>query len=234
MITHAPFIQCTDVIKSYPVANHEVRVLQGFNLEVKQAEMVALVGAAGSGKSTLLHILAGLETVTGGSVFVGGVNLLTLSAEGQLAYRRTGVGMVWQQSSRQLLPFLTIKENIEQRLRLNTNQVSGGKQWVDFLLEKLTLLPFADQPINQLSLEVQHRVSLATALANHPPLLLVDAPPFHFYPFLRQINQQFKTTILLSSSMPLVSDQVDRIVGIGNGRSSLNHQHPDQPNCLPN
>ena len=101
-----PYIKCDDLVKIYKIADLEVVALRGLDLEVEKGEMLALVGASGSGKSTLMNILGALDTPTTGQVWVGDYNLLEMTRPQQTLYRRTQVGFVWQQTARNLLPYL--------------------------------------------------------------------------------------------------------------------------------
>ena len=103
-------VVCDQVVRIYSGAGIEVQALQGLDLLIEQGELVAMVGASGSGKSTLMNILAGLDTPTAGRVRVAGHDLGGLSARERLEYRRSQVGFVWQQSARNLLPYLTAAE----------------------------------------------------------------------------------------------------------------------------
>ena len=116
-------IVCDRLVRIYIAAGIEVQALQGLDLLVAEGEIVALVGASGSGKSTLMNILAGLDTPTAGSVRVAGNDLAAMNARQRLAYRRQVVGFVWQQTSRNLLPYLTARQNVELPMRL----AGGGK-----------------------------------------------------------------------------------------------------------
>src|SRR5688572_6556961 len=107
-----PHILCTDLVRIFAAEGVEVQALQGLNLRVDAGEMVAVVGASGSGKSTLLTILSGLDTATAGVARVAGHDLLTMGSRERVAYRRHTVGFVWQQTSRNLLPYLTAAENV--------------------------------------------------------------------------------------------------------------------------
>src|SRR3990172_62555 len=100
-------IRCDGLVKIYKVANLEVTALQGLDLEVARGEMLGIVGASGSGKSTLLNILGGLDRPSAGRVTVDGQDLLKLSNGALNRYRRKKAGFVWQQTSRNLLPYLT-------------------------------------------------------------------------------------------------------------------------------
>src|SRR2546430_9267553 len=117
-------IVCHRLVRIYVASGGiEVQALQGLDLLVAESEIVALVGASGSGKSTLMNILAGLDTPTAGSARVAGNDLAAMSARQRLAYRRQVVGFVWQQTSRNLLPYLTAQQNVELPMRL----AGGGK-----------------------------------------------------------------------------------------------------------
>lgn len=106
-------IICDNLVKIYKVANLEVVALQGLDLLVEQGEFIAIVGASGSGKSTLLNILGGLDVPSAGKATVGGNDLLNMNNRDRTLYRRQMIGFVWQQTARNLLPYLTAAENVE-------------------------------------------------------------------------------------------------------------------------
>src|SRR5690606_26366407 len=109
----APYIHCEDLFKIYKTEELEVVALRGLDLQVRRGEMMAIIGASGSGKSTLLNILAGLDQPSAGKIRVGERDLLTTTQEDLVRYRRTEVGFVWQQTGRNLIPYLTAQQNIE-------------------------------------------------------------------------------------------------------------------------
>src|SRR6202161_2575874 len=111
-------IACDRLVRIYQAERIEVQALQGLDLVVARGELTALVGVSGSGKSTLVNILAGLDAPTAGSVRVDGHDLAALSAQQRLAYRRRTVGFIWQQTSRNLLPYLTAEQNVGLPMRL--------------------------------------------------------------------------------------------------------------------
>jgi putative ABC transport system ATP-binding protein len=115
----AQAILCENLVKIYKVADLEVVALQGLDLAVGQGELIAIVGASGSGKSTLQNILGGVDAPTAGRVQVAGLDLNILSERERTVYRRRTVGFVWQQTSRNLLPYLTALENIELPMTLD-------------------------------------------------------------------------------------------------------------------
>lgn len=111
-------IVCDGLVRIFKTEGVEVVALQGLDLVIDRGELVAIVGASGSGKSTLLNILSGLDTPTAGIARVADYDLLSLSAKRRLSYRRELVGFVWQQTGRNLLPYLTALENVELPMQL--------------------------------------------------------------------------------------------------------------------
>ena len=116
---HMPYIHCEDLFKIYKSDELEVVALRGLDLKVARGEMMAIVGASGSGKSTLLNILAGLDPPSAGRVAVGERDLLTATEDDLVEYRRREVGFVWQQTGRNLIPYLTAQQNVEVPLILD-------------------------------------------------------------------------------------------------------------------
>src|SRR6266567_6253318 len=165
-------IVCDRLVRIYAADGIEVQALQGLDLLVAEGEIVALVGASGSGKSTLMNILAGLDTPTAGSVRVAGNDLAAINARQRLAYRRQVVGFVWQQTSRNLLPYLTARQNVELLMTLAGRSIRERRAWANELLEAVGMTEYANQKPAQLSGGQQQRVAIACALANKPIILL--------------------------------------------------------------
>ncbi len=173
-----PAILCADLVRIYTAKGIEVQALQGLNLRVDVGEIVALVGASGSGKSTLLAILSSIDSPTAGTVRVAGRDLLTMTERNRVDFRRRVVGFVWQQTSRNLLPYLTAAENVAAALSV-AEVVRGGANRRSRVAEVLDLLGVqhvADRRPAELSGGEQQRVAIAIALANSPQVLLADEP----------------------------------------------------------
>src|SRR5262245_28541962 len=170
------FISASGLVKIFQVAGLEVVALQGLDLEVARGEILALVGPSGSGKSTLLNALGGLDRPSAGRLEVDGQNLLKLSQAELTSYRREQVGFVWQQTARNLLPYLTARQNVELLMTLAGRGWRARRAWAGELLEAVGMSEYAGQRPPQLSGGQQQRVAIACALANKPQILLADEP----------------------------------------------------------
>jgi ABC-type lipoprotein export system ATPase subunit len=227
MATEA-MILCDNLVKIYKVADLEVVALQGLDLEVPRGEMMALVGASGSGKSTLLNVIGGLDTPSAGGIWVDGRDLLKISERDRVDYKREVVGFVWQQPARNLLPYLSARENVELPMMLARGNGRQRRQRALELLEMVGLADRAEFRPDRLSGGQQQRVALAIALANNPPLLLADEPTgqvdsaaaAHIFDALRRINETFGTTVIVVTHDQRVANKVDRVVAIRDGRTS--------------
>jgi ABC-type lipoprotein export system ATPase subunit len=224
----SPLIECDGLVKIFKVADLEVVALQGLDLIVDRGEFVAIVGASGSGKSTLLSILAGLEIPSAGRVVVDGHLVAEMDAGERTAYRRSVLGFIWQQTARNLLPYLTARENIELPMLLEGVYRKQRRERSTELLQLVGLADRADHRPGMLSGGEQQRVAIGVALANAPALILVDEPTgeldtataHEVFDLLRDVNRRLGVTILVVTHDPLVSDQVSRTIAIRDGRTS--------------
>ncbi len=224
-----PDILCSELVRIFTAQGIEVQALQGLELRVERGEMVALVGASGSGKSTLLTILAGLDTPTAGSARVAGHDLVTMRGQERLDYQRRSVGFVWQQSARNLLPYLSAAENIAMAHAVAGVIPRAQRGAVsDELLDLLTVADVADRRPDQLSGGQKQRVAIAVALANGPRVLLADEPTGELdeatsadvLAAMETVNKERGVTTLIVTHDPAVSEHVDRTVRIRDGRTS--------------
>jgi peptide/nickel transport system ATP-binding protein len=222
------FVRCDNLIKIYKVADLEVVALQGLNLELAQGEIMALVGPSGVGKSTLLNVIGGLDTPSAGSVWVAGWDLLRMDDRKRVQYKRQVVGFVWQQPSRNLLPYLSAQENVELPMQHSGVKAGVRRERALELLDVVGLADRAGHRPHRLSGGEQQRVALAVALANNPPLLLGDEltgqvdseSAMRILDALRALNQAYGTTTVIVTHDPLVASRVDRVVTMRDGRSS--------------
>ncbi|GAA5053509.1 ABC-type lipoprotein export system ATPase subunit [Thermocatellispora tengchongensis] len=221
-------ILCDNLVRIYKTEGVEVVALQGLDLLIDKGELVAIVGASGSGKSTLLNVLSGLDVPTAGVARVAGVDLLSMTAKDRLRYRRETVGFIWQQTARNLLPYLTAAENVALPVRLAGRGAKAGRARAAELLDLLGVAYCAGRRPGEMSGGEQQRVAIAVALANGPEVILADEPTGEldtdtsedvFAP-LRTANRELGVTAVIVTHDDLVSEQVDRTVGIRDGRTS--------------
>jgi ABC-type lipoprotein export system ATPase subunit len=223
-----PSIVCDNLVKIYKVADLEVVALQGLDLVVPEGEMLGIVGASGSGKSTLLNILGGLDQPSAGGVTVDGQDLLKLSDLALDRYRRTQVGFVWQQVARNLIPYLTARENIELPMTVAGLGLREKRARSRELLERTGLWAHRRHRLAQLSGGQQQRVAIGVALANKPKLLLADEPTgevdsataHRLLDLLGEFNRAYGLTTIIVTHDPQIARRVDRVVAIRDGKTS--------------
>ncbi len=224
-----PFvIRCEDLFKIYKGEGLEVVALRGMDFRVRYGEFMAVVGASGSGKSTLLNILAGLDRPSAGRAFVDNRDLLTMTGKDLVDYRRKAVGFVWQQTSRNLVPYLNLLENVVLPMTVCGVSRDEAKERALGLLERVGLSDRVDNRPDQLSGGEQQRGSIAVALANRPPILLADEPTGMLdsiaadavFAAFRRLNEDEGVTIVVVTHDPDIAARVDRVVAIRDGRTS--------------
>jgi ABC-type lipoprotein export system ATPase subunit len=218
-------IVCDGLVRIFKTEGVEVVALQGLDLVVDRGELLAIVGASGSGKSTALNILSGLDVPTAGIARVAGFDLLTMTPKRRLQYRRRTVGFVWQQTGRNLLPYLTARENVELPMRLARRRRGAHARE---LLDMVGIGYCADRRPAQMSGGEQQRCAVAVAVANDPEVLFADEPTGELdeataadvFAAMRTINAELGVTIVVVTHDHNVADQVRRTVAIRDGRTA--------------
>jgi len=223
-----PMIMCDNLVRIYKTAELEAVALQGLDLVVEPGEMIAIVGASGSGKSTLLNILGGVDVPSAGDAQVAGLDLLRLTAAERVRYRRRVVGLIWQQTARNLLPYLSAIDNVELPMALDGRPRRARRQRAAQLLGRVGLSGRLRHRPSELSGGEQQRVAIAVAVANEPRLLLADEPTGELdsttagevIDLLRDINAEEGLTMVVVTHDPLIADHVPRTVAIRDGRTA--------------
>jgi len=218
-------IHCEGLVKVYKIADLEVLALQGLDLHVEAGELMAIIGNSGSGKSTLLNMLGGLDRPTAGHLTVDGKDLLKMTESDLVKYKRETVGFIWQNSARNLIPYLTAQENVELPIMLRGRR---KRQRALELLDAVGLLHRRKNRLNQLSGGEQQRVAIAIALANQPKLLLADEPTGsvdtkmanQILELFRELTRNFGLTVVVVTHDPQLAKKVDRVVAIRDGKAS--------------
>ena len=222
---NSEMIVCSNVFKIFKSKDVEVVALQGLDLTVAPGEMMAIIGNSGSGKSTLLNILGGLDTISAGQVEVNGCGLDGLSPVDLRRYKAATVGFVWQNTARNLIPYLSALENVILPMRVLGKT---DRYYARSLLEYVGLGNMHKRRLFELSGGEQQRVAIAIALANKPPLLLADEPTgavdskttVELLKLLKKISAELGMTIVIVTHDRQVSSFVDRVASMRDGRVS--------------
>lgn len=206
--------------KIYGKEETEVKALSQINLEINKGEFVVIVGKSGSGKSTLLHIMAGLETPTGGNVIIDNINISSLDEKKRSALRKEKLGLIFQ--SYNLIPVLTVEENI----KLPTiNTQNKDEIYIDELMELLGIKDRRTYLPNQLSGGQQQRVAIARALVNKPSIIFADEPTGNLdtkteldvLKLLKESQKKYNQTIVMITHNMDITKYADRVIEIEDG-----------------
>ena len=219
-------INCTGLYKIFKVSDLEVVALRGVDLDIGYGELISIVGASGSGKSTLLNILAGYESPSAGDVQVGNFDLLGINQKEAVEYRKSEVGFVWQQTGKNLVPYLDIYSNIELPMMASDLSKKERSSRVDSLIDFLNLNSISSRLPENISGGEQQVSAIAVALANQPPLLLADEPTGELddetstmvLEKMRYVNENFGTTVVIVTHDPKIEDHVNRSIGMRDGK----------------
>ncbi|KQS96839.1 ABC transporter ATP-binding protein [Rhizobium sp. Leaf391] len=211
----------SNIHKSYATAEGAVEILRGVNLFVGESESVALTGESGSGKSTLLHLAGGLDHPDSGSVMMAGQALSGFSERERAKYRRTKVGLVFQQFN--LIPSLNVVANMSFHARLADRY---DPAWQQILTERLGLEPYLARYPEQLSGGQQQRVAIGRTLAARPPLILADEPTGNLdeatgdavLDLMLSLARNAGSALLLVTHSSRLADRLDRKVVLRGGR----------------
>jgi putative ABC transport system ATP-binding protein len=225
MPTAPTLIQTQNLTREYFLGDTVIRAVSELTLAIRAGEFLALLGSSGSGKSTLLSLLAGLDRPTSGTIHVRGRNLAELNSEELAVYRRESAGMVFQ--SFNLLPRMTLEENVELPLRLAEIERGERQSRVSEALERVGLSARRKHRPSELSGGEQQRGALARALVNRPSILLADEPTGNLdsvngeqiLRHMREFQASLGMTIVMvTHERPLAERFANRIAVLSDGR----------------
>ena len=207
-------IKTSKVTKSVNTSEGKLEILHPISFEVKSGESVAIIGASGSGKSTLLGLLAGLDEVSEGEIFLDGEPLHTMDEEARAVLRGQKVGFIFQ--SFMLVQSLTAIENV--MLPAEIAGLDNPKQMATKILEQVGIGHRASHYPNQLSGGEQQRVAIARAFITSPKILFADEPTGNLdatnshkvEDLLFALNREKGTTLVLVTHDNKLADKCDR------------------------
>jgi len=223
----SPLVSLRNVTKTYRRGRTPVHALRNVHLEIPEGEFLGVGGPSGSGKTTLLHLLAALDQPSDGSIAVGGWSLNALDETERSRYRRTMVGLVFQQFH--LVPTMTARENVALPLLLAGIAPSIRRKRAGESLQNVGLEERMDHRPAALSGGEQQRVAAARALVGDPPLLLADEPTGNLdaetgariVDLLSHLQQkQNRTVVVVTHHVDEIAAAADRIVRLRDGTIS--------------
>jgi putative ABC transport system ATP-binding protein len=209
-------------VKTYGSGDTVVRALDGIDVEFPARRFTAIMGPSGSGKSTLMHCVAGLDSLSSGQVFIGDVELGSLSDKALTLLRRERIGFVFQAFN--LIPTLTARENIT--LPMTLGGVTPDEQWLDRVIDTVGLRDRLTHRPSELSGGQQQRVAVARALASRPSVIFADEPTGNLdsragaevLAFLRAAVVDQAQTIVMVTHDPVAAAHADAVLFLADGR----------------
>ncbi len=219
-------VKSDNLVKIYKTKDIEVLALQGLDLNVEAGEFMAIIGNSGSGKSTFLNMIGGLDRPSAGKLYVDGKNLFTMTNKELVDYKRNTVGFVWQNNARNLIPYLSVLDNIKMPMQFNSLKEKKEKSLE--LLDMVGLSKKKDNKLYQLSGGEQQRIAIAIALANSPKVLLADEPTGAvdratadtIFDVFRRLNRELGLTLIVVTHDVELSSKVERVAAIRDGKIS--------------
>ncbi|MDH3518809.1 MAG: ABC transporter ATP-binding protein [Acidimicrobiia bacterium] len=230
-------IEMTGVSKTFGEGHTAVHALRNVDFSGQRGEFVVILGPSGSGKTTLLNLVGTIDDPTSGELRVDGQDLVGMSIDEKIRFRRNSVGFVFQFFN--LIPTLTAAENVELVAELT---MPDGAQRTASVLQQVGLADRMDHFPAELSGGEQQRVALARALVKEPPILLCDEPTGELdfetgrmiLSLLRRINRETNQTVLLVSHNAAIGDIADRVLRIRSGEivDDSENAHPTEADVL--
>lgn len=226
-------VETQNLKKYYQVGTQTIAALDGVDLTVREREFVSIIGKSGCGKSTLLHMIGGLDTPTGGTVLVDGLNLGKLTEEQLALFRRRRVGFIFQQYN--LIPDLTLYDNIIFPLELDGAPIDQA--FIEELLSTLQIADKASMFPAMLSGGEQQRCAIARALAAKPAIILADEPTGNLdtaashdvIGLLKVVAKKYQQTLLVITHDLDIAQMADRIIQLQDGKMKGSDHHVGKP-----
>ncbi|MDR2740529.1 MAG: ABC transporter ATP-binding protein [Treponema sp.] len=217
-------IKAENVVKDYGLNGQTVHALRGVNLEFRGGDFAAIAGPSGSGKSTFLHLAGCLDTLTGGTMSIGGQNVAGLSKKQLALLRRHSIGFIFQAYN--LIPVLSVEENIGFPLTLLGADKREIRDRVRQVLAQVALEGMEKRRPKEMSGGQQQRVAIARALVKRPALILADEPTANLdsaigreiLELMARLNESEGTTFIFSTHDQMVMDHARRIIRIRDGQ----------------
>ena len=222
-------LEAVSIRKVFDLAKNNkggLEVLKGIDLNVREGEILAVVGASGAGKSTLLHILGALDRPTAGEVRFEGKNIFAMNEKELARFRNQNIGFVFQ--FHHLLPEFTALENVAMPSMIEGKKLEITQEKARVLLKEVGLGDRLDHKPSELSGGEQQRVAVARALMNQPKVILADEPTGNLdtangqmlHDLLWNLSKSRRQTLVIVTHNTLLASRADRVIRIVDGRAT--------------
>lgn len=220
------FIEISNLKKGFGHGDSRVEVLRGIDFSIEKGKICVLLGPSGSGKSTLLNIIGGIDSADSGYVSIDGEKTVDMNEKKLTRYRREHLGYVFQMYN--LIPNLTVKENIEVGAYLSKNSLD-----IDDLLHTLGLYEHKDKLPNQLSGGQQQRTAIGRAIIKNPDILLCDEPTGaldyntskEILKLIEEVNQKYGNTVIMVTHNDAIKNMADRVIKLRDGQIRKDYEN---------
>ena len=215
-------LKTSNLKKYYGNGENLVKAIDNDNIDIKEGEVVAIVGKSGSGKSTLIHMMGGLDNPTEGKVYINDKDIFSLKEEKLAIFRRRNIGFIFQNFN--LIPSLNVWENITLPVGLDGKEIN--KPFVTDIINSLGLESKVDALPNTLSGGQQQRVAIARALVARPAIILADEPTGNLdsktsdevMSLLKTMIKKYNQTLVMITHDETIAQMADRVIYIEDGK----------------
>ena len=217
-------LACRSIVRQFREGDSTLDVLSGVDLEIRESERLAIIGASGSGKTTLLQIMGGLDDPTSGEVLVNGQSIANIGEKEKSALRNQFIGFVYQ--FHHLLPEFSAQENVAMPLLIRRLRKNVAMQQAADLLDRVGLAARLDHKPGELSGGERQRAAVARALITRPKLVLADEPTGnldagngqHVLQLMLELNRELDTSLVIVTHDHSIAGQMDRVLILEDGR----------------
>lgn len=214
-------LKIENLSKTFGENRNKVQALKNITFSVNKGEFISIIGASGSGKSTLLHLISGIDKPTSGKIYIQDEDISKYNMNQLTIFRRRHIGVIYQFYN--LVPILTVRENIELPIRLDNRRIEDKK--LKYIIDLLNLSGKESYLPTQLSGGEQQRVAIGRAIINNPSIILADEPTGNLdtknsdeiMEYLKYSNKKYNQTIIMVTHNEKIALKSDRIIKIQDG-----------------
>ena len=229
--TNIPIIEVQNLVKTYDTGTVSVKALRNVSVSVDRGEMVSVMGPSGCGKTTLLNCLSGIDDLTGGTIWIEGTDINSLSDDDKTIYRAQRMGFIFQFYN--LLPVLSAQENVELPLLVSGESPKDARERAMDALDRVNLLDWSSHKPSELSGGQRQRVTIARALVNNPAIVWADEPTgdldsktaSDIMDLMQELNREQQQTFVIVTHDRSVALRCNRTIHMNDGEIEREEIH---------